>query len=436
MLNPKHNDANTWCLYVLLCVAFLAFSQKATAQFLRLGPFEFNAQSYLDLIYTTNVEGERESEATDEREDAYLRLGIDLTSASTITPETDVDINLGIAIERHLNRKDLDNSSSPFAHSSIALSKTISRFRFDAAANYDRTADAEEDVVFVGGESGKTRRERDEYGYGAGVNWAGEALSLQAGYTESFERYLDEENFFADKNETAFNFGGNLKLTRRVSLAYSYDRNLTELINQPDDDPEWDITQQITLPITILEKPNLIYSFGYQKEDDDPWEYIHIFSIRDDYTLSPTLKLSGFASYTIEEIEDDDDIAFEFGGQLTHQISDTAEQSIAATREPANTFASSTETDNTTYSYRFKKSDLFIYGLTFAASVSYEIDKPLAADAEEETTWNYLASLSHSAQVTRRLARRVEYAYSREELSSNPEILDEHRITWSYIYDF
>lgn len=436
MLNTKHKNANTWYRVVLSCVVLLASGQHVTAQFLRLGSFDFNAKSYVDFVYTTNVEGERKSEATDEREDAYIRLGIDLISSSTITPETDVDIKLGMAIERHLVRKDLDNSSSPFANALIALTKTVSRFRFNGKANYKRTADAEEDVVFVGGDSGKTRRERDEYGYGAGVDWTGEALSLRAGYSESFERYLDDENRFADKDETSINFGGNLKLTRRVSLAYSYDRNLTELINQPNDDPEWKITQRISLPITILEKPNLTYSFGYQKEDDDPWEYIHTFAIRDDYTLSPTLKLSGFASYTIEEIENDNDIAFQFGGQLTHQISDTAEQALSATREPATTFGSSTKTDNTTYSYRFKKSDLFIYGLAFSASASYEINKPLLADAVEETTWTYLASLSHSAQVTRRLARRVEYAYSREDASTDPEILDKHRITWSYVYDF
>jgi len=421
---------------VLLITACLTGFREVNAQFLRLGPLDFDAQASLDSIYTTNVEGQRESEATDEREDIYFVFGFDLLSAGIITPDTDLNIKLGVSFEKHINRPDLDNSSSPFANASVSLAKEVSRWRFNADATYERTTEAEEDVVFLGGESAKTRREHDIYGYGAGVDWSANLLTLGLSYDFTAERYIKEEEKFADRDDETINFNSNLKLTERISLGYDRENKRTDLINDPDDDDSWELTQRIFLQFQLLRKPNLTYAFGYEKEDEGDWEMIHTFNITDSFDLSSNVKLSLAASYDIEEVEEEDDIGFRYGAVLTHQISPTAEQSFSAQREPAETFGSSTDTDAKTFTYNFRKDDLFIYGLGFGAGVSYQINTPLEDDAVEEKIWTYTAVLSHSAAVSRKLSRKIEYSYSLEDTNTNDEILDEHRVTWSYVYDF
>ena len=54
---------------LLAWVLVLAMPCVASAQFLRIGPFNFTAKAKLEGVYTTNVEQERPSEATEDRED-------------------------------------------------------------------------------------------------------------------------------------------------------------------------------------------------------------------------------------------------------------------------------------------------------------------------------------------------------------------------------
>jgi hypothetical protein len=425
------------CLYLLG-----AGDQAAHAQFLRLGPLDFAASTTIELVYTTNVEGERESEAKAEREDAFIVVSLDLISTAQVAPSTDVKLDTGMAIERHLNRTDLDNSSRPFGRARIDTVTELSRYTLSLSAGFERTSESTEKTAFPGSSS-LTRRERDTYYYSAQLDWALDPFGWSMSTDFSADRYVDEEDQFADQDDTGYFFEAFWDITRRLALVYSYDRSLTELINDPEDEAEWELTQRIQLKWNIWERPNFTYGFGYEKEDtgEDPedegdWEMLHTFTIDDEYQLSPTLNLKLFASYEIEEVAEDDDVSFTYGASLSHEISRSARQSLSAVREPVNTFGSSSETDSTTFSYGFDKTDLFIYNLAFDFTASYAIDDPLAPGQPTEKKTTIGTGLAHAVPLSRQLTRSLSYRYTWEDSNLEEEILDEHRVTLSFEYTF
>jgi hypothetical protein len=212
------------------------------------------------------------------------------------------------------------------------------------------------------------------------------------------------------------------------------------LINDPDDVPKENVTQRILLRFQVFDKPSFNYGFGFEKADvgdeEGDWDPIHNFTLQDSYQITSTLKLSGGATYEYDpNPEDDTDIAFTYGLALDHEISRTARQTLSASREPVNTFGSTATTDSTTYQYRFKKDDLFIYNLSFDFSVSYKIDEQLETK-EKDKVWTYGAGLAHIVPLSRQLNRKLEYRYTREDDQDEPELLEEHRVTLSYEYRF
>ena len=89
-------------------------AMRTEAQFLRLGPFDVDANTSVQLVYTTNVEGQRKSESELEREDYFLVWGLSLNMAGPTTPTSDLTLNTSMSIEKHFVRDDLDTSSDPF----------------------------------------------------------------------------------------------------------------------------------------------------------------------------------------------------------------------------------------------------------------------------------------------------------------------------------
>lgn len=408
----------------------------AHAQFLRIGSFDFTATTRLEGIYTTNVEQERESESTEEREDYYYIVGLDLTSRSAVSPSTKLTISTGVSVEKHFNRPDLDNSSNPFGNVELDALTEVPPWYLRSGAYWRRESTSADNAYRPGG--GKKRDPSTSWGYSVRPGYRRDNISMEAGYTYDQERHDEDQYKSGDKDETHYLFNAREALTRRIALSQSYDREETEMVSS--DTPKTIKTTYLVLAeyrVTI--KPSFVVGAGFEKEENssqeggDDWEPIIRLSLSDDRKLTPRLTLRYQATYTSEKDQEEDDISFQYGATLEHRISYSAVQSVSATREPRKTFGSTTDTDTTTFAYTFNKMDLFIRGLNFRAAASYEINKPV--DGPEEDITSYTVGLSHSARYSRRLSRTAAYDYSIEDSNLYPgDPIEEHRFTITFRY--
>jgi hypothetical protein len=421
-------------------VCSLVFVTPASAQFLRLGPFDFLAASRLDAVYTTNVERERESEAQAEMEDYYIVAALALESEADISYSTRLTLDTGVAIEKHFVREDLDNSTAPFGRLRLASKTELRALTLQASYSWERASESQQDVVILGGRSRKTRNPHTRIDYGASIDWVGGPFSADASYEFSQKRHEKERFKDLDEDRTTYKWGLGWRILDNLGVKYDNERRLTERVSIPDDDPEWETTERITVNwrLQFLRKPEVTYSFGLEKEDtqdqEGEWEMIHDLLIRDDIEFNSRLRLSLQAAYSYEDNPEDDDISFTYGAFLTHDISQTARQMLSAMREPRETLGSTTDTDTTSFSYNFMKTDLFIRNLNFNFGASYEINRPV--EGPEERITSYDVRLFHEAAYSRRLVRTASYDYSFERSNLIDEDLVEHRVTWSYEYTF
>lgn len=426
---------------LLAWVLVLAMPCVASAQFLRIGPFNFTAKAKLEGVYTTNVEQERPSEATADREDYYLITGLDLASRAEMSPNTALDIETGVTLEKHFKRPDLDNSSDPFGKLRLSALTELGHYTFNVFAGVERTSESAEDTYDP--QQRKKRDVQDKQEYGAVVDWKRSGVSLQGSVDFTSERHADKIFQDADQDEQTWNFMADWRITKTLGLSYSMERTKTELVNNPDANMGWQTTENISVDwmLPILKRPSLTYRFGMEKEDTDQekgsWEPTHALNLSDAWVLSPVLRLSVGAAYTYEQSPEENDIALTYLVSLEHDIGQTAMQTLTLTREPVRTLGSTADTDNTTVHYNFTKRDLFIYNLTWTLDVEYSRDTPLNSDlGESETVWTYGTGLTHSRAITRKIERQLTYKYDREDSSLEDEILDEHRVTLSYVYTF
>ena len=436
------------------------------AQFLRLGPFDIAAQATLEGVYTTNVEQERESVAKDEREDYYFIAGLALSSPAKVSRNTTLNVESSLSIEKHFNRPDLDNSSNPFGLFSLNSVSEFGHYTVNGDFAVRREIDYQEKQgVYIPGDR-KKRDVSDMMDYGGELQWKRRSLQLNGSYAFSSERHQDEDFRDGDQDETTLNFSTAWIVFKGVSLSYDYERTKTELLNPPEETPdEWEVTESFTITLgeefALMKRPLLTYSFAVEKEDTrekkGEWEPVHTLNLSDDRDISSSLKLLLGAQYSYEDNKEDDDISFVYNAALDHALARTASQRLGATREPVRTFGSTTESDSTTIDYTFTKRDLFIYNLTLTLTVEYSIDKPLdegdgdvesepsavvtemtddmATDTDEKI-WTYSAGLGYVRAVTRKIQRAIDYTYRYEDSNMEEEILDEHRVTLSYIYTF
>ncbi|HMP91030.1 MAG TPA: hypothetical protein PJ991_12570 [Kiritimatiellia bacterium] len=416
----------------------MAVSPRASGQFIRLAGFDFSAKTGVDAVYTTNVEQERKSEATADREDYYLVWWLGLDAIREIGPSTKLDLSTGMAIEKHFNRPDLDNSDRPFARGRIRIDSQLNRYLLFASASYERTSESTENVFVPGG--GKRRQVGTTIEYLGGFDWEYNDWSAGASYTLTQDRY-DSEDFKPDEQDEdkilAYIYW---KMFENLGLGYKYEREKVDFINRDDGEGDWLTTQTITLDwlITLIQRPHLTYSLGIEKEDTDEedgeWELTHTFMVTDEWDLSPTLRLSGFASYKIEETPEEDEVELQYGIFLDHVLSQRSSQSLYATRKPVKTLGSTLDTAETVYGYLFKTIDFLIYDLSFNFSVKYTINEPVVGDTEK--LWEYMASLEHRRQLTPNLSRTLRYTYTLEESNLESENLDEHEVRLSFEYVF
>jgi len=428
-------------------VALAAAVPAARAQFLRLGPFDIKAQSETELVYSTNVEGERKSEATKEREDYYVALALSLTGGAPFGRGTQLDLDTQFGMEKHFVRTDLDSENAPFGRFKLNSRTEAGRYTVGAYGSFEREYAENENRFVPGGR--KKRDVTDTTEYGADVGWQWTVYSLQGSYDISSERHQDEIFQDGDKDEHTLRLDTTWDLRRDLKVNYSYERSKTVYVHPPETEPEteqespWETTERISLDwnLPLLERPSLTYSLGLEREtedgESDGWDWVHTFTLAGEWDISPVLHASLNASYEYEQQpEESKDIAFTYGATLDHEISRTSQQSLSAKREPVETFGSTAETDNTTVDYRFTKKDLFIYNLNLQLGVSWTRDEPLDNSSPVEKVWTYSARLVHDRALTRKLTRQLAYDYELEDSSLETELLEEHRITLKYTYTF
>jgi len=432
----------------------------ASAQVLRLGPMDFDAKARTEAIYTTNVEQERESEATDDREDLYFVVGLDLMGSAFIQPRTDLTLDTGIAVEKHMNREDLDNSESPFGSFSLSSHTEAGRATvIDAEVHYERLSESEDDSYDIpsrtratpdGGSetvsiNRKKRTVHDAFGYSVDGLWDWKRLSLNGGYSVESERYDEEEYQIDDQDESTLTFGAIMELTSILSLTYDYEITKTETLNIEDDWEGWEETQAIGLELTVFESDpaTFTYTLALEKEDEQDeegtFEPVHTFDLAGTLFETPRFNLTYSMNYSYEEDPEENDIGFTYDVSASHEITETIEHSLSLSREPYDTLGSTEKTDNTTYAYDITFSQLFIENLELGFKASYEIDKPMgrdASDAETERTTTYGLRLEHARAVTEHIEQRLSYTYDFEDSNLEEEILEEHRIVLTYEYTF
>ncbi|HMP74786.1 MAG TPA: hypothetical protein PKE12_00675 [Kiritimatiellia bacterium] len=415
-------------------------SWKASAQSLRLGPFDFDARMRVEAIYTTNVEQERPSEAEADREDYYVVWSLALNSKTDMSPSTQLTLDTGVAIEKHFVRDDLDNSKSPFGRFRLASATEMRNLKVSSYVEWERTSESAEDVSLPVGVSRKTRNPGTRFGYGAAADWQGGPFEAGLRYEFDRERYEKDVFKVGDRDETTVLYYVGSRLRENLKLRYEVERTFTEIVNDPEDDPDWKVTETIRVDwrIPILERPELVYSFGLEKEDTDDndgeWEIFHELAARDRIQFNDRLELTLAALYRYEQEMEDDEVEFTYSAMLRHEINRTTRQTLALTREPRATLGSTQDTDTTELRYSLEKNDFLFPNVTARFSADYEIKRPV--DGPTEKILSYTFQLSHRAALTRRLSRTLEYMYDYEDSNLEDEILDEHRIRLSYDYAF
>ena len=419
-----------------------AGSLAVHAQVLRIGGFDFNAKARLQGIYSSNVESVRPSTTSESPEDYYIVAGLDLTSVKPIGEGTRLDLSTGIAEEKHFKRSDLDNSRSPFGHFALQSKTEVGRLNLGAKVGYDRTSQSQFDSFSPKG-MGKARDPRNVVSYGASAQYDADRLGIGGDYTYRSEQH--DLALFKEQNlqETRYSSYISYRIISRFVPRYTYDWTKSFY---PDNSlaDRIKINERFIFPFEILSDPkwpHLTYAFTWQKEDLGDhhsivkWRPRHTVTLGDTRQLSKSLSLNYIASYDNYPQPAQDLVQVTYGAALTHRISRSATQTASAQRQPVNTLGSTLKSDQTLYRYAFTKNDLFIYNLTFDAAATYERTIPEGVGLPQ-TTKRYSTMLTYKQNVSRRLSRSLQYLYSYEDLNTDPEKLEEHRVTLSYEYQF
>lgn len=424
---------------LLAAVLLALLPSAASAQFLRLGVLTADLAWSEELVYSSNIDGVRESEAREDMEDYYLASTLTLTLKADITRELKLSSDIELVNEKHFIRTDLDEHtlSDPFGQLDLDLNFKTGRLELNAYASHEATY--EENEGQYAGPAAEERVFHHLTSYGLRLAWQRRQLSWY-GYAEaSHDRYQEEEFQEDDSDEYSFGTGARWQVNRRISLTYDYEQSQKILINQDDAYDGWDHTQTVGADFLVLKRPNLTYTFALEEEssqgEEIEWQPTHTVTISDSWQLQPSVRASADASYTYKEEKAENDVSFTYGAGVEHQVSRTLRHSLSATREPVDTLGSTADTDSTTVDYSLNKTDLFIYNLVLAFNAGYSHDEPLG-DGDVEDTWSWDVSLTHSRRLTRKLNRSLSYEYTWEDSSLENEPLEEHRVTLTFTYTF
>ena len=423
----------------LLAIGFFSVP-SADAQFLRLGPFEFSAQAGLDLIYSSNVEGERPSEAERQRQDYYMVYSLDLTSTPLMGPRTRLALNAGYSKEKYYERSDLDVDLGSLG---ISFVTDFSPLTLSGGYEWERDTEYEDEIFIPQGKPRAKRRVGNTTTYDAAADFDSRHLLFGVSYEFTEERFEKEEYAEDEKDERKIIPYVEVLIDDYVGVRYEVENTVTDFINDDEDETE-ETTEKITI-ITdqlfgLLERPKVTYSIGIQREyedgETDGWELVHTLDVSDKWDFSPTLSLDAFARYNYEQDPEEDDITLEYGVVLKNQLSSRTSHEASARRKPVETLGSTEETDETEYGYKISIKDILIRDLAMNAGVTYTISRPADSDEETEKIWDYLFEVVHTKEINANLRRTLSYAFTREDSNLEEELLDEHKVTLSFSYRF
>jgi hypothetical protein len=419
-------------------------SGPAAAQFLRLGPFDFNGMVRTEAVYTTNVEGERPSDAKASREDYYLLVGLDLRSTAELAPETAVTLDMGGGVEKHFIRDDLDNERSPLGRIRLSTSTESGHYTIGLFGSVERKLDSGEAIVTEPGT--KATQNNDQYQYGASVDWSWENWSAGGAYSANYQRYLEEEFKFGDQDTYMANLSLRAGLTRRIGIVGNYSGTKTVPVGNPAIPEDVSATWLVGTDFKVSERPNVTVTTGLEHEEeaeasfpdvptvDKPWDPKVIVSITDSRELTETVRMGLNLNWNWESDPETDDIALTYGADLSHDISPSARQALMLNRSQALYLGSTQDATQTTFGYSFNKIDLFVYNLSLDFNISYRINEPVQGDQPKENVIQGTTQLQHKSALTRKLARVLRYAYHFEDSDQEEELLDEHRLTLGLEY--
>jgi hypothetical protein len=454
---------------------------SAFAQTLRLGSFDLTMVGRMDVAWDSNVDdlGVDEVKEGYQRSDFYLMPGLSVVSSPVgVWPSTLLGLSAGIAYQDYLVRNDLDTA---IYDAGITFNTSMPRLSLDGQARVEYSVEGMEDTYVPGGSK------RDPMLTQAAnvlAGWNHRNLRLEAGSSFTRERHDYEEFWIGDQDETIYSAGAYLQDWRRLSLFWTWVRTETILVEVPSvtdetvytfganwalfkwggpfytwertlttivasQDSETDVIEQTfgfsgAIPVDILPRPKVTYSFGMQyeetrntdAEDEKTWEPVHTISVSDELQLSRTIDLRGNATWSSDV--DADEIEFQYNVVLTQLLGPRAEHALSFSQEPRRTFGSNTDTETTTYGYTLGIKDLFIYNLGFNFGMTREENTPLEeGNSQTEVIHSINAGLIHTRQITSRLQRQLSYQYTWED--SNLEATDpiiKHLVIYGLIYQF
>lgn len=454
---------------------------SVSAQTLRLGSFDLTMVGRMDVAWDSNVDDLGVDEVNEgyERSDFYLMPGLSVVSSPVgVWPSTELGLSAGIAYQDYLVRNDLDTAIYDAA---ITFNTAMPRLSLNGQARVEYSVEGMEDTYVPGGSK------RDPMLTQAAnvlANWNYRSLRLEAGSSFTRERHDYEEFWIGDQDETVYQAGAYLQDWRRLSLFWSWMRTETILVEEysvtdetvysaganwalfkwggpfytwertltttvASQDSETDVIEQTfgfsgAIPLDVLRRPKITYSFGMQyeetrnteAEDEKTWEPVHTITASDQLQLSRTIDLKGNATWSSDV--DADEIEFQYTVTLTQLLGPRAQHALNFTQEPRPTFGSTSDTETTTYGYTLGIRDLFIYNLGFNLGLTREENTPLEEDnPQTEVIHSVNAGLIHTRQITSRLQRQLSYQYTWEDsniVETDPIV--KHLVIYGFTYQF
>ena len=432
-----------WRVWGLALLVGFFTASIAQAQILRLGPFQFSATATCEFGYDSNAEDvyPEEVDPNYPEGDFYWMPGLQISSQPVTTAgRTVMNLAASVAYQDYFKRNDLDTT---LYNVSLNLQAVHPRLTFTGLLSSEYTADGAKDTYVPGG---ATYDPMFSHNANFGALWNYRKVRLEAIVDFLQERHDKEEYKIGDKDELTYTASAYWDVFTWGSLFYTWEKKLTTLTETDEETDETTQTFGVTgaIPVEILRRPQLSYSFGISYEDEtiDPgerekrWEPTHTVTAMDEFQLSKALRLS--ASATWEKSMDEDEVTFIYNVMLEQLLGPRARHAVTFSQEPRSTLGSNSETETTTYAYDFSIRDLFVYNLMFVAGVTYEESTPLgddAAETEKTTTWTF--GLTHNRQFSRKLSRILAYTYSSEDSNFHTEgPMEKHLITYSLNYVF
>ena len=450
-----------WPAGSLAVALLLALASAARAQTFRLGGIDYLLSAAVELGYDSNVDDvyPEEEDPGRQKGDFYWMPSLTLQSQTVpLQPRTTFNVGAHVAYEDYFSRNDLDTELYDVV---LNFQTAHPRLTLGGMGRIANEVEGIEDQ-YVPGAASRDPVLITEGSVFANWNYRKVRLEAMAEYTE--ELHEKEEYQAGDQEEVSLESSAYLELFSWGSLFYTLEKTVTTQLQSEQETDETIHTFGIdgAIPVSLLRRPQIKYSFGFAYEDeqtdstdeeDEPtWEPTHTITVMDQYQFSKSIQLTYSATWedTWEDNtpsfylpgqkrdEEEDEVTFEYNVQLTQLLGPRAQHGLTFTQEPEATFGSKNETESTSFAYDFGLRDLFVYGLNFSFNATYEMETPLGdAAAETEKTTTFTTGLNHQRQLSRRLSRNLAYEYTWENSNFHDQGANEkHLVTYSFSYAF